>query len=210
MKKKKTRKLIIAILLIIATIFIISKIIGNKKENVKRLANLYEKLNISQTYLVEMEHNDENKTIMAQMGDKTIIDQYTPNNHTTTIVKDNNTYLVLHDREEYYIYEQNNVEQNILTEGLREVITKEFITGEQKIKGKKYEYEEFTGSTMFMSSRVLGSAEEEIKTRFYFDKDDNLVYIQTIKGANQELLKINIEKEVDDSIFEIPSHYAEG
>ena len=51
---------------------------------------------------------------------------------------------------------------------------------------------------------------EEIKTRFYFDKDDNLVYIQTIKGVTQELLKIRLEKEVDDSIFEIPSNYAEN
>ena len=49
---------------------------------------------------------------MAKKGDKTIIDDYTEESHTTTIVKDNNTYLVLHDREEYYVYEQNNVEQN--------------------------------------------------------------------------------------------------
>lgn len=210
MKKKTIKKLIIAILIIVATILIISKIMGNKKQDVKRLANLYEKLNTSQTYLFEMEQNDDNKTIMAKKGDKTIIDQYTKNSHTTTIVKDNNTYLVLHDREEYYIYEQNNVEQNILTDGLLEIVAKEFVTGEQKVKGKKYEYEEFTGSTMFMISSTLDSGEEEIKTRFYFDKDDNLVYIQTIKGVNQELLKINLQTEVDDSIFEIPSNYAEN
>ena len=118
MRKKKIRKIIISILIIVVAILIISKTIGNKKEDVKRLADLYEKLNSSQTYLVEMEQNDDNKTIMAKKADKTIIDQYTKNNHTTTIVKDNNTYLVLHDREEYYIYEQNNVEQNILTDGL--------------------------------------------------------------------------------------------
>ena len=209
MRKKKIRKVIKTILIIVITILLISKIMTNKKEDIKRLADLYEKLNTSQTYLVEMEQNDDNKTIMAKKGDKTIIDQYTKNNHTTTIVKDNNTYLVLHDREEYYIYEQNNVEQNILTDGLKEVITKQFVTGEQKVKGKKYEYEEYIGSTMFMISGTLGSGEEEIKTRFYFDKDDNLVYIQTIKGVNQELLKINIQTEVEDSIFEIPSNYAE-
>lgn len=210
MRKKKIRKIIITILIIVVAILLISKIMTNKKEDVKRLANLYEELNTSQTYLVEMEQNDDNKTIMAKKGDRTIIDQYTKNNHTTTIVKDNNTYLVLHDREEYYIYEQNNVEQNILTDGLKEVIAKEFVTGEQKVKGKKYNYEEYTGSTMFMISGTLGSGEEEIKTRFYFDKEDNLVYIQTIKGVNQELLKINLQTEVEDSIFEIPSNYAEN
>ena len=209
MRKKKIRKIIITILIIVVAFLLISKIMTNKKEDVKRLANLYEKLNTSQNYLVEMEQNDDNKTIMAKKDDKTIIDQYTKNNHTTTIVKDNNTYLVLHDREEYYIYEQNNVEQNILTDGLKEVVAKEFVTGEQKVKGKKYEYEEYNGSTMFMLSGTLGSEDEEIKTRFYFDKEDNLIYIQTIKGVNQELLKINIQTEVDDSIFEIPSNYAE-
>ena len=63
---------------------------------------------------------------------------------------------------------------------------------------------------MFMISSTLDVNEEDIKTRFYFDNKDNLVYIRTIKGATQELLKIKIEKEVDDSIFEIPSNYAEN
>ena len=157
-----------------------------------------------------MEQNNDNKTIMAKKEDKTIIDQYSKNNHSTTIVKDNNTYLVLHDREEYYIYEQNNIEQSILTDGLEEIVNKEFTTGTDKVKGKRYTYEEYAGSTMFMISSTLDINEEDIRTRFYFDNNNNLVYIQTIKGAKQELLKINIEKEVDDSIFEIPSTYAEN
>lgn len=181
-----------------------------KNNDIKRLANLYEQLNTSQTYLFQMEQNNDNKTIMAKKEDKTIIDQYSKNSHSTTIVKDNNTYLVLHDREEYYIYEQNNIEQSILTDGLEEIIHKEFIAGTDKVKGKRYTYEEYAGSTMFMISSALDTNEEDIKTRFYFDNNDNLVYIQTIKGSKQELLKINIEKEVDDSIFEIPSTYAEN
>jgi len=147
---------------------------------------------------------------MAKKGDKTIIDDYSENGHSTTIVKDNNTYLVLHDREEYYVYEGNTVEQNILTEGLSEVVAKEFITGTEKVKGQKYSYEEYNGSTMFMSANTLDTNEEEIKTRFYFDKNDNLVYIRTIIGVNQELLKIRLETEVDDSVFEIPANYAEN
>ena len=93
MRKKKIRKIIITILIVVVAVLLISKIITNKKEEVKRLANLYEKLNTSQTYLFEMEQNDDNKTIMAKKEDKTIIDQYTKNSHTTTIVKDNNTYF---------------------------------------------------------------------------------------------------------------------
>ena len=109
-----------------------------------------------------------------------------------------------------YIYEKNNVEQNILTDGLQDVVSKEFVTGTEKVKGKKYSYEEYPGSTMFMDASSLDVNEDDIKTRFYFDNDNNLVYIRTIKGVNQELLKINIQKDVDDSIFEIPSTYAEN
>lgn len=210
MKKKKIIRLFISILIIVVIIIVISKLTGNKQEEIKKLAQLYEELNASQTYLFEMEQSKDNKTIMAKNGEKTIIDQYSKDSHTTTIVKDNNTYLVLHDREEYYVYEQNNVEQTILTDGLSEIASKEFTTGTEKVKGKKYSYEEYAGSTMFMISTTLDANEEDIKTRFYFDNDNNLVYIRTIKGATQELLKIKIEKEVNDSIFEIPSNYAEN
>jgi len=210
MRKKKMIRLIIAILVIIAIVLGIMKLTGNKNADIKRLSNLYEKLNTSQTYLFEWEKSEDTKTIMAKKGDKTIIDDYSENGHSTTIVKDNNTYLVLHDREEYYVYEGNTVEQNILTEGLSEVVAKEFITGTEKVKGQKYSYEEYNGSTMFMSANTLDTNEEEIKTRFYFDKNDNLVYIRTIIGVNQELLKIRLETEVDDSVFEIPANYAEN
>lgn len=210
MKKKNIKKLVIAIILIIAVVIVISKIIGGKDEDKKKLEDLYNELNASQSYLFEIEQSDDNKTIMAKKGNKTIIDQYSKDSHTTTIVKDNNTYLVLHDREEYYVYEQNNIEQSILTDGLSEIIEKTCTEGTEKINGKKYSYEEYSGSTMFMVSSTLDTNEEDIKTRFYFDKDDHLAYIQTINGVSQELLKIKLETEVDDSIFEIPSNYAEN
>ena len=210
MKKKKIIKVVIIILIITAIIIIMSKFKNNKNDEIKRLASLYEQLNTSQTYLFEMEKNNKNKTIMAKKGNKTIIDNYSENNHTTTIVKDDNSYLVLHDREEYYVYEQNNIEQTILLDGLKEIKDKSYTTGTDKVKGKKYSYEEFNGSTMFMSNSNLETSEDTIKTRFYFDDENNLVYIQTINGSYQELLKIKLEKEVDDSIFEIPSNYAEN
>lgn len=209
-KKIGLVKLIVIIIVIIGIIVGISKFISNKNNNVQKLAKIYEELNTSQTYLFEMQQNDNNKTIMAKKGDKTIIDQYSKDGHTTTIVKDNNTYLVLHEREEYYVYEQNNVEQTILTDGIKYVIEKQFTTGTEKIKGKKYSYEEYSGSTIFMVTNTLNVNEEDVKTRFFFDKDNNLVYIKTMNGDNNELLSVKLEKEVDDSIFEIPSNYAEN
>ena len=38
---------------------------------------------------------------------------------------------------------------------------------------KKYSYEEYNGSTMFMITNTLELNEADIKTRFYFDNDDN-------------------------------------
>ena len=50
--------------------------------------------------------------------------------------------------------------------------------------------------------------DQEVKTRFYFD-GDKLVYIKTIIGDKQELLKVDISDNVDNNLFEIPSDYKE-
>lgn len=217
MKKNKIIFLIVVIFVIIVIFFGINKLLLSQKDNkTQKLSKIYEELNSNQTYLFEMEQNNGNKMIMAKKGDKTVIDQYSKDSetkteiHTTTLVKDNNTYLILHDRKEYYVYEQNNVEQNILTDGIKEVIDREFVTGEEKVKGKKYSYEEYNGSTMFIITNTLELDEADIKTRFYFDKNGDLTYIKTIYGEEEELLKIKLEKDVDDSIFEIPADYAEN
>lgn len=207
MKKKQIIPLVILVVVILALIFIFTR---NKGDNKKRLLQIYDQLESSQEYLFEMKQDENNKTIMAKKGEKTIIDQYSKDSHTTTIIKENDTYLVLHDREEYYIYRHNNIEQSVLTDGLKEIINKKFTAGTEKIKGQKYNYEEYQGSTMFMQSSSLDVEENDIRTRFYFDSNENLVYIRTIKGVTQELLNIKIDKEVDDSIFEIPANYAEN
>ena len=216
MKKNKGINLILVILVIIGIIFVISKIINNKSSDDQKLAKIYENLKGSQSYCFQMERNNNNKIIMAQKGDKTIIDQYSKEgenstqSHTTTLIKDNNTYLILHDRKEYYVYEENNVDQTILLDGIKEIMDKDFSRGNEKVRGKKYNYEEYNGSSIFMISNTLNIDENEVKTRFYFDKKDNLVYIKTINGEDTELLKINITQDVDDSIFDIPSDYAEN
>ena len=201
---------LIGIILVIIVIVVIANKVFKNNEDEHKLLKIYNDLNSNQIYSFEMQQNKNNKTIMAKKGDKTLIDQYSEDSHSTTLIKDNNTYLILHDREEYYIYENNNIEQNILTDGLKDVVDKQFTTDSEKVKGKKYYYEEYSGSTMFMVSSSLEVDEADIKTRFYFDKDDNLVYIKTIYGGKQELLKINLQKEVEDKLFEIPSNYAEN
>ena len=175
MKKNKGINLILVILVIIGIIFVISKIINNKSSDEQKLAKIYENLKGSQSYCFQMERNNNNKIIMAQKGDKTIIDQYSKEgenstqSHTTTLIKDNNTYLILHDRKEYYVYEENNVDQTILLDGIKEIMDKDFSRGNEKVRGKKYNYEEYNGSSIFMISNTLNIDENEVKTRFYFD-----------------------------------------
>lgn len=209
MKNNKTIKLIIILIAVVAIIFGIRKFINNNSKTSK-LRNIYEKINTAQTYFFEMERNDENKVILAEKENKTIIDQYSEDNHSTTIVKDSNTYLVLHNREEYYVYANNNVDQTILIDEIKAIIEKEFTKGTEKIQGKKYNYEEYAGSTIFTISNTLDENEENVKTRFFFDNEGNLAYIKTMADDNQELLKVKLEMQVDDAIFEIPSNYAEN
>ena len=200
MKRKKRIKLVISILVIVAIVIIISKVTGNKDVQIKRLSNLYEELNTSQTYLFEMEKDSDNKTIMAKKGNKTIIDNTSAESHSTTIVKDNNTYLVLHDREEYYVYEQNNVEQTILTDGIGEIVKQEFKTGTEKVKGKKYSYEEYAGSTMFMAENASNVSEEEIVIEHENSNPIVLIIITIIvvSAAAFVLIKLNQKKKEEN------------
>jgi hypothetical protein len=50
--------------------------------------------------------------------------------------------------------------------------------------------------------------ESVIKTRFYFD-GTNIAYIKTTIDNDEELLKIEFSDGIDNSLFEIPSDYAE-
>ena len=216
MKKNKRINLIVIILVIIGIIFFVSKIVGNKNSKVQELAKVYNKLNSSQAYQFKWEQNDNNKTIIIKDGDKTLIDQYSKEedsatqNHTKTLIKENSTYLILPDRKEYYIYEGNNVDQTFLIDGIKEIMGKEYTKGTEKVKGKKYKYEEYSGSTMFLLSNSLNFDENDVKTRFYFDSKDNLVYIKTIYGDKHELLKVSLTNDIDSSVFEIPADYAEN
>ena len=216
MKKNKRISLIVIILVIIGIIFFVSKIVGNKNSKVQELAKVYNKLNSSQAYQFKWEQNDNNKTIIIKDGDKTLIDQYSKEedsatqNHTKTLIKENSTYLILPDRKEYYIYEGNNVDQTFLIDGIKEIMGKEYTKGTEKVKGKKYKYGEYSGSTMFLLSNSLNLDENDVKTRFYFDSKDNLVYIKTIYGDKHELLKVSLTNDIDSSVFEIPADYAEN
>ena len=135
MKKKKLIISIIIVLVVLAIIvFVISK--NKNKTQESKLVQIYNEITENQSYYFEIEQNDENKTIMAKNGDKTVIDSYSGGTRSTTLIKDGNTYIIFHDREEYYVFDTDNVEQTILTDGIEELLKKDFKTGQEKIKGK--------------------------------------------------------------------------
>lgn len=211
-KKTKSINLSIPIILILIVLAIIIVINKNSSSNKELLKNMSDKLKTINVYQFSMEKDFQNKTVIAQNGEDTAIDTYDNGERKTTMVKDGITKHVLHDREEYYIYNNSGIAENILNEWIEDVLKNECTEiGKEKIRGKKYYYEEYAGSSMFVEETHPSVQDENIKTRFYFDKNDNLVYVKTIyEDISEEILKIEIKEQVDSEIFTIPENYAEN
>ena len=211
--KKKIIIPIIPIIIIIIAIIIIIVVINKNKNPVDEqlLQEEYNKLNSLQSYQFTKEKDSKNKTTVAKDGNKTAIDSYADGKHTTTIINENKTYYIIHDKEEYYIYNSTNIENSIVIDWIKDVIGKEHTNGEEKVRGRKLKYEEYTGSTMFSETTSLDIDESKTKTRFYFDKNKDLVYIKTIyENGTEELQKIEITQEINSKLLEIPATYAEN
>lgn len=208
--KKRIIKIVIPIILIIAIIIAIIIVKNNKKTEIHLLSEVYNQLNGITSYQFQKEKDMNNKTIVVKDGNNAVIDNYTSGTHTTTVIKDNATTYITHEKEEYYIYNNTNIDVNVVESWLADVVNREYTTGEEKIRGKKYYYEEYQGTTLFTDTNVLNDDESQVKTRFYFDKDNKLVYIKTIfSQMEEETLKIEISTDIDKSLFDIPEEYME-
>lgn len=214
----KKKIIIIASIILIIGIIVGTIYVLNRPSD--KLKNMYNKMISEQMYIfTRSSQNGENKIITAKKGDKTKIDMYNSGNYTTTLIKDGNTYLISHEEKEYYTYTNNKIDEEILTEELKRIVEKEYKVGREKVYGKTYYYEEFSGITDFLIESYKDMDIETAKTKFYF-KGKDLQFIKTIyqtvnpdtgETTNiEELLKTNIEYNVEDNIFEIPSEYAES
>lgn len=195
---------IAVVIIFICTIFII---LNNKKQNLTN--NLYTKMIEKNEYSFTMQNDNNYKTIISKKQENVSIDMYGEDYHTTTLTKKDGTYVLMHDEKEYSVYNAEDMGEDILTDELYSLKGKEYITGKEKIKNQTYKYEEYIGFSAFMTTVNRELDEECIKTRFYFDKDNNLVYIKTITEDEEELLETQVTFTVDDTIFEIPADYAE-
>ena len=215
---KKISISIIAI--IVVTVIAIILLINMKEDSLSKLGKVYNKMIANQTYaFTRYNFEEENKLITYKKEGKTLIDMYNSGEHLSTLISEENGYLIDHADKEYYVYPKDNLAEEIVTDNLKKIIKLPHTEGKEKIYGKTYKYEEYSGVSEFLISASSDMDLETIKTRFYF-KGDELVYLKTIydivnretgeRIPKEELQTIKIEYEVEDSIFEIPSDYAEN
>ena len=213
--EKKQKIFIISICVIVAIIVVvlIGYVITTNQEantNKNRLANMYEKMMQNETYRITFQLDDNNKYTVSRKGNLANIDTYHNGSHTTDIIKDGNTYLLMYSTKKYYMYQNNETELAELSNTLNEIIqSQEPEKGQEKIDGHNYRYEEYKGVSDFLMNADENVSEEEINTRFYFDGDD-LKYIKTIMGDTSELISVNVSYDVTDDMFEIPSDFQEA
>ena len=201
--------IIVAIIIVVLIVYAVTK---NEKEsaNKNRLANMYEKMLQDETYSITFRLNDNNRYTVSRKGELANIDTYSDGKHTTDIIRDGNTYLLMYNTKKYYTYQNNVTELGKLTNQLNEIIqSQEPEKGQEKIDGRNYRYEEYKGVSDFLMNTDEEISEENTNTRFYFDGDD-LEYIKTIMENKSELIRVDVSYDVNDNIFEIPSEFQEG
>ena len=215
---KKKKIIIISVVSIIVIALIVGLIIffvnrNNNSEggttiasNSSKIAKLYNDLSKEQSFTFTTTLDDNNKEIYAKNGNTAYTDTVYDGEESEFIIRDGNSYLLRDSDKIYYTYQNNEVNLNKVLEQLNEIKDTELIEGKEEIEGKNYDYEEYSGITNFAIKLTDDNNSEDVKTRFYFDGND-LVYIKTIIGNNQELLSVEISNDVDSSLFEIPEDY---
>jgi hypothetical protein len=218
MSKKKKVILIISIAILVLAIivsliyFIKTK---SKTENIaldgstSKIAKLYSELIEKQAFSFTTTLDDDNKMYYAKKDEMAYIDTTYQGTTSKFIIKDGNSYLLVENRNKYYTYQNNEIDLEKITLQLEEIQEQQYSEGKETIENEQYKYEEYEMVTDFLMKNVTTEEEQTAKTRFYFD-GNKLVYIKTIIGEYQEILKVDISYSVDDSLFEIPSDYQEG
>ena len=200
---------ILAIIIVALIVYVVTKT-ETESASKNRLSNMYEKMVQNQTYSITFSLNDNNRYTVSRKGDVANIDTYNDGSHTTNIIRDGNTYLLMYNTKKYYTYQNNATGLGELSNQLNETIqSQEPEKGQEQINGNNYRYEEYKGISYFLMNTDEEISEEDTNTRFYFDGDD-LEYIRTIMGDKSELISVDVSYDVDDNIFEIPSDFQEG
>ncbi len=221
MKDNKLKKPMIIIGIIILVVVIIGVIIfaissKNKKNKTEQTESVeiqknYEKIANSKemTFTTTLDENNR-ETIVIKDGQA--YKETTRNGVTYKyIVKGNDTYFVDDSNKTYYTYKNNTEISTEIQQKLSKLKEMSSNTGKEKVNGKNYQYEEFEKYQDFLINNKIAVTDlTKAKTRIYYD-NDKIVYIKTIAGDEEELLKVDISYgTVKNDYFNIPSEYKDG
>lgn len=221
MKDNKLKKPMIIIGIIILVVVIIGVIIfaissknkTNKTEQTEsvEIQKNYEKIANSKemTFTTTLDENNK-ETIVIKDGQA--YKETTRNGVTYKyIVKGNDTYFVDDSNKTYYTYKNNTEISTEIQQKLSKLKEMSSNTGKEKVNGKNYQYEEFEKYQDFLINNKIAVTDlTKAKTRIYYD-NDKIVYIKTIAGDEEELLKVDISYgTVKNDYFNIPSEYKDG
>lgn len=215
-QKKKTivitaTVIIIALAIIIGIIWWLNReITGNTilEGGNSKVTKLYSQLKEKQTFCFTTTLDEENLVFYAKKDNMAYLNTKNQGEESKFIVKDGNTYLLKEEEKIYYLYQNNETDLDKIILQLERVKDKPYTEGKEKIENKNYQYEEYEGVTEFLIKDINAENEHTLRTRFYFN-GEQLVYIKTIIGDYQEIVKVDISYEVNNNLFEIPSDYKE-
>ena len=221
MKDNKLKKPMIIIGIIILVVVIIGVIIfalssknkTNKTEQTEsvEIQKNYEKIANSKemTFTITLDENNK-ETIVIKDGQA--YKETTRNGVTYKyIVKGNDTYFVDDSNKTYYTYKNNTEISTEIQQKLSKLKEMSSNTRKEKVKGKNYQYDEFEKYQDFLINNKIAATDlTKAKTTIYYD-NDKIVYMKTIAGDEEELLKVDISYgTVKNDYFNIPSEYKDG
>lgn len=213
------KKIVLIMVSVILSFMIIAGVIyflgfGRKTGNAtldgatSKVNKLYSELKEEKAFSFTTTLDEKNKVYYAKKNNMAYIDTTYQGKESKFIIKDGNSYLLVDDQKVYYTYQNNETDLEKISVQLEEINEKQYTEGKEKIENKEYKYEEYEGVTEFLVKDIDMAEGQKAKTRFYFN-GDKLVYIKTIVGDYQEILKVDISYDVDNKLFEIPADYKE-
>lgn len=211
--KKNIVLIVISIILLAIVIGAIVLVIKNKNTNNQEntlISKLCKKISEANEISYTRTIDENNKITVIVKGDKAYKEVISDGNTTKYIVKNGNTFYLDDGEKKYYKYENNDEILTEVKEQFKNLNLSGLKVGKESINGKNYKYEEIQQCQDFLFDENLSVNNlEYANTRLYY-KNENLSYIKTIVGENQELIKVDISYgNINDSYFDIPSDYTE-
>lgn len=211
--KKNIVLIVISIILLAIVIGAIVLVIKNKNTNNQEntlTSKLCKKISEANEISYTRTIDENNKITVIVKGDKAYKEVISDGNTTKYIVKNGNTFYLDDGEKKYYKYENNDEILTEIKEQFKNLNLSGLKVGKESINGKNYKYEEIQQCQDFLFDENLSVNNlEYANTRLYY-KNENLSYIKTIVGENQELIKVDISYgNINDSYFDIPSDYKE-